>query len=217
LAGQPPTCTPAISGAATLDHVDFTNRIADTPCTLSAGATRSIYQNGFASIDGILTPTPASDYLLLAMSDGNVLEYADSAQTWVASRDDLHGLGGAYQAFSGNLFLVGPNLLNGALVPLGQPFPASDGTSSGAASISGMGLRTTASAATDPGVIQRINLTQHNEFSATLMAEAPQTAQSLLTPQVGQIGETILSFTRTLAVSPDQTRIFALTTSGITV
>jgi len=49
------------------------------------------------------------------------------------------------------------------------------------------------------------------------MAEAPQTAQTLLTPAVGQIGETILSFTRTLAVSPDQTRIFALTTSGITV
>ncbi len=28
LAGQPPTCTPAITGAATLDHVDFINRIA---------------------------------------------------------------------------------------------------------------------------------------------------------------------------------------------
>ncbi len=79
-------------------------------------------------------------------------------------------------------------------------------------------MRTTATAATDPGVIQRINLTSHTEFSATLMAEAPRTAQSLLTPVVGQIGESILSFcTRTLAVSPDQTRIFALTASGITV
>jgi len=217
LAGQPPVCTPALSGVATLDHVDFVNRIADTPCTLSAGPTRSIYQNGFASIDGILTSTPASDYLLLAMSDGNVLEYADSAQTWVASRDDIHGLGGAYQAFSANLFLVGPNFFNGALVPLGKPFPATDGVSSGSAAISGMALRTTATAASDPGVIQRVNLTQRTEFSSTLMAEAPQTTQTLLTPQVGQIGETILSFTRTLAVSPDQTRIFALTASGITV
>jgi uncharacterized protein (TIGR03437 family) len=217
LASQPPACTPTITGAATLDHIDFTNRVADTPCTLSAGATRSIYKNGFASIDGILTATPASDYLLLAMSDGNVLEYADSAQTWVASRADLHSLGGAYQAFSGNLFLAGPNLLNNALVPLGPPFAASDGTSSGAATLSGVGLRTTAPSANTPGVIQRFDLTRHNEFNATLMAEAPQTAQSLLTPVVGQIGESILSFTRTLAVSPDQTRIFALTTSGITV
>ena len=46
LAGQPPTCDPAISGTATLDHVDFVNRVVDTPCTLSAGTTRSIYQNG---------------------------------------------------------------------------------------------------------------------------------------------------------------------------
>jgi len=218
LAGQPPDCTPTLSGKATLDHIDFDNRVADTPCTLSAGSTRSIYQNGFASIDGVLTPSPASDYLLLAMADGNVLEYADSAQTWVASRNDITGgLGGAYQAFSGNLFLVGPNLFDSALVPLGKPFPKTDGISSGVATISGAGLRTTATAATDPGVIQRINLTTHNEFSATLMAEAPQTAQSLLTPLVGQIGESILSFTRTLAVSPDQTRIFAITTSGLTV
>jgi len=34
---------------------------------------------------------------------------------------------------------------------------------------------------------------------------------------VGQIGEFISPFTRTLAVSPDQTKIFALTTSGLTV
>ena len=112
---------------------------------------------------------------------------------------------------------MGPNLLDNALVPQGKPFPATDGTSSGAAVLSGVGLRTTATAATDPGVIQRFDLTRHNEFNATLMAEAPQTSQSLLTPLVGQIGESILSFTRTLAVSADQTRIFALTTSGLTV
>ncbi len=217
LAGQPPTCTPALSGTATLDTVDLTNRVAVTPCTLSAGANRSIYQNGFAAIDGVLTATPARDYLLLAMADGNVLEYADSAQSWLASRNDLSSLGGAYTAFSGNLFLAGPNLLDAALVPLGQPFPATDGTSSGAGVLSGAGLRTTATAAAAPGVIQRINLTNRGEYNATLMAEAPVTASSLTTPPVGQIGETISAFTRTLAISPDQSRIFVLTTSGLTV
>ena len=101
---EPPTCTPEISGAAILDHVDFANRTADTPCTLSAGPNRSIYQNGLPSTDGVLTSTPANDYLLLALADGNVIEYDDSVQSWVASRSDFTGLGGAYAALSKNLF-----------------------------------------------------------------------------------------------------------------
>jgi len=217
LAGQPPECTPIISGSATLDTVDLANRTADTPCTLSAGTNRSIYQNGFSTVDGVLTSTAANDYLLLAMADSNVIEYDDSIQSWVASRKDFDGLGGAYYAFSKNLFLAGPNLLNAALVPLGQPFPAADGTSSGVGVLSGAGLRTTATGASAPGVIQRINLANRTEYNATLMAEAPMTATSLLTTPVGQIGESILPFTRTLAISPDQTKIFALTTSGLTV
>ena len=214
-----PVCTPPISGAATLDHVDFTNRVADTPCTLSAGANRSIYQNGLSSIDGVLASSPSNDHLLLALADGNVLQYADSAQTWVASRNDFSNLGGAYGVFNaGIVSLVGPNLLDAALVPLGNPFPATDGTSSGvAALVNGTGLRTAATAAADAGLIARLNPVNGVEFSATPMGEAPVTSASLLTPPVGQIGETILSFTRTLAVTPDQTRIFALTISGLTV
>ena len=217
LGTQPPTCTPAITGSAVLDHVDLANRTADTPCTLSAGASRSIYQNGFSSIDGVLTSTPGNDYLLLALADGNVIEYDDSVQSWVASRKDFANLGGAYAAFSRNLFLAGPNLFDAGLVPLGQPFPAADGTSSGVGFSNGAGLRTTATAAAAPGVIQRINLTNRTEYNATLIAEAPLTSDSLLTPQVGQIGEFTSAFTRTLAISPDQSRIFALTTSGLTV
>ncbi len=219
LATKPPDCTPVISGKATLDHVDFTNRVADTPCTLSAGANRSIYQNGFASIDGVIAASPSNDHLLLALADGNVVQYADSAQTWVASRKDFPGLAGAYGVFNaGVVSLAGPNLLDAALVPLGDPFPATDGTSSGvAALLNGTGLRTTATSATDAGLIQRLNPVNGVEFNATPMAEAPLTAASLLTPVVGQIGESILPFTRTLAISTDQTRIFALTISGLTV
>ena len=78
-------------------------------------------------------------------------------------------------------------------------------------------MRTAATAASDAGLIARLDLNNMVEFNATPMAEAPVTHDSLLTPPVGQIGETILSFTRTLAVTPDQTRIFALTISGLTV
>src|ERR1700681_376151 len=38
---QPPTFSP-FGPTATLDHVDFVNRVADTPATLSAGPTRAI-------------------------------------------------------------------------------------------------------------------------------------------------------------------------------
>jgi uncharacterized protein (TIGR03437 family) len=217
---EPPFCDPRNDGLALLDHViDFAKRIVDTPCTLSAGPSRSIYRNGLPTADGVLAASPSNDHLLLSLSDGNVLEYADSAQTWVASRKDFAGLGGAYGVFNaGLLSLVGPNILDPALVPTGTPFPATDGASSGvAALIDGSALRTTTPAANGPGVIQRINLNNFVEYSATPMAEAPVTSASLLTPPVGQIGETILSFTRSLAISPDQTRIFALTISGLTI
>jgi len=216
LAGDPPKFDPPITGQATLDHIDFANRVADTPPTLSEPIP-SIYKNGLPTADGVLTSSPANDYLMLALADGDVVEYADSSQTWLASRKDFTSLGGAYYAFNRDRFLAGPNLFDAALVPLGQPFPAADGTSSGVGVLSGAGLRTTATGAAAPGVIQRINLANRTEYNATLMVEAPMTATSLLTPQVGQIGESILPFTRTLAISPDQTKIFALTTSGLTV
>ena len=216
LAGDPPKFDPPITGQATLDHIDFANRVADTPPTLSEPIP-SIYKNGLPTADGVLTSSPANDYLMLALADGDVVEYADSSQTWLASRKDFTSLGGAYYAFNRDRFLAGPNLFDAALVPLGQPFPAADGTSSGVGVLSGAGLRTTATGAAAPGVIQRINLANRTEYNATLMVEAPMTATSLLTAEVGQIGESILPFTRTLAISPDQTKIFALTTSGLTV
>jgi len=83
--------------------------------------------------------------------------------------------------------------------------------------LAGAGLRTTAASPNGPGLIERIDLTNLTAYNATALAEAPLTRDSLLTPVVGQIGESILPFTRTLAVSPDQTKIFALTISGLTV
>jgi uncharacterized protein (TIGR03437 family) len=215
-AGGPPagqTATPP----SLLDHIDFANRIADTPATLSAGPDRAIYENNLPTADGVLAATPGNGYLLLALTDGNVLEYDASAQTWVASRKDLSAPNGAYGAFSGNLFLVGPNLLDAALVPIGQPFDDSGAATAGTALLNGAGLRTTSSGAANPGLIQRIDLTNLNAYNGTAMAEAPATKNTMLTPAVGQIGESILSFTRGLAVSADQSKIFALTVSGLTM
>jgi len=217
LATKLPECTPAISGSAALDHIDFFNQRADTPCSLSVGPDPSVFQNGLPTPDGVFAVTPGNGYLFLALADGSVLQYDASAQTWVVSRKDLSSLGGAYAAFSPNLFLAGPNWFDAALAPLGLPFADNGATTSGTAVISGAGLRTTSTGAANPGVIQRIDFTTRNAFNATAMAEAPITKATQLTPLVGQIGESILSFTRSLAVSGDQSKIFALTTSGLTI
>ena len=215
-AGNPP---PGQTGVppGLLDHVNFDARTADTPATLNGGVNPSIYQNKLPTDDGALVSTPAHDYLMLALADGTVAEYDTTAQAWTVSRKDLTSLSGAYGAFNSKLFLAGNNLLDGGLVATGTPFPTTDGIPSGVAQLSATGIRTTTGTANAPGTIQRIDLTNFNEYNPTLLAEAPLTPDMLKTAQVGQIGQSILSFTRTLAVSGNQQTIYALTVSGLTV
>jgi len=205
-----------VNGPDHLDHINLGKRIADTPITLSGAPDPAIYSNKLPSPDGALAESPDHAVLLLVLPDGTVVEYDSSAQTWVASRKDLSGLRGAHGPLTDNLFLAGSNILDAALVSIAQ-LPASEGTSSGMGLLGGAGLRTTESSASGAGLIERIDLTKLQAYNATAMAEAPLTQDSLLTPPIGQIGESILPFTRTLAVSPDQSKIFALTISGLTV
>jgi uncharacterized protein (TIGR03437 family) len=152
----------------------------------------------------------------LALPDGNVLEYDTGPQTWVASRQDLGGASGAYGVLADNTFLASSHILDAALVPVSE-LPAADGTPSGEALLGGAGLRTTTQSPSGPGLIERFDLITFQASKPTAMAEAPLTRDSLQTTPVGQIGESILPFTRTLVVSPDQSKIFALTISGLTV
>ncbi len=176
-----------------------------------------------------MVSTPDYNYIMLALAGGDVVEYDVSAQTWAESRKDFSTLGGEYGSFTGFLspdsslpstaidYVAGPNMLDLALVPLGSPFPDGMATSSGVALNLGVGLRTTSSAVNAPGVIQRFNPANQTVFGTTLMSEAPLTSAGMAYPSIGLIGESILSFTRTLAVSADQSTIFASTISGLTV
>jgi uncharacterized protein (TIGR03437 family) len=202
---------------ATLDVIDFANRVAFTPETLDGTTNPAINSNNLPVADGVIAPSGDGLYLTLELSDSTVAEYDATADTWVASRKGFGGLAGSYAALSDNLWVAGPNLLDAALVPVGTAFPLSDGTSSGAAPYLGIGLRSSSTAATDPGLLNLINTSTLGEFDPTLMAEAPVTLSSQSTPPVGQIGESILSFTRSLAVSPDQSTIYAGTISGLTI
>jgi uncharacterized protein (TIGR03437 family) len=202
---------------AVLDLIDFPNRVAYTPETLTGATNPAINSNNLPVADGVIAPSGDGLYLTLELSDSTVAEYDATADTWVASRKDFAGLAGSYGALSDNLWVAGPNLLDAALVPVGTAFPLSDGTSSGAAPYLGIGLRSSATAPTDPGLLNLINTSTLGEFDSTLIAEAPVTLTSQSTTPVGQIGESILSFTRSLAVSPDQSTIYAATISGLTI
>lgn len=202
---------------AMLDRIDFANRLAYTPCTLDGATDPALYTNSLTTADGAIAASGDGLYMVLSLADSTVAEYDATADTWVASRKDFTTLSGSYGAINDGLWNVGPNLLDAALVPVGTAFPATEGVPSGVAPFLGIGIRSSATAPSDPGVLNLINTINLAEFDSALMAEAPVTSTSLKTPSIGQIGQTILSFTRSLAVSPDQSTIFALTTSGLTV
>lgn len=220
------TVRPA-GGGNVLDQIDFERRIA-FPQTepIDGPPNPSVYKNALPSDEGALAATQDSNYLLLTFPDGTVAEYDSYANTWVASRRDVGAIDGAYAAMNiaanqfaafpdGVAFLAGPNLLNAALVPVGDPFADNGAHTSGVAVNDGSWIRSTTTGAADPGVIQRIDFVNFTAYNATPIAESPVTADSLATPPVGQIGQSILPFTRSLSTSNG--RIFALTISGLTI
>jgi uncharacterized protein (TIGR03437 family) len=192
-----------------VDRIDFANGVANPPATLG------IYQNCLTSANGALAESPGNLSLLLALPDGNVVLYDTSVATWVDSRKDFTSLGGAYGVFSNNLFLADINLLNIALVPIGQ-FSATTGSSSGMGAAASAGLRTTSQSASGPGLIERVDLAALMTYHGTALTEAPLLPATLTTPTIGVIGESILPFIRTLAMPADQGSILLLTISGIT-
>ena len=192
-----------------LISVDFTNRIATSPATLG------IYQNKVPP-DAALAASPSGNYILLAESNGTVAMWDDTVNLWGNSRQDLPSLGGAYGVLNDNLSLVNNNLFDLSLFPAAALETAS-GSSSGMGVAGGYGLRTTVASASGPGTIERIDMKSFQTFGTTLTAEAPVVPSTLTSAPVGQIGQTILPFIRSLAVPPNQSSIILLTQSGLTV
>ena len=202
---------------ATADQIDFANRTASTPETLDGGQDPAIFSNHLTTADGIIAPSGDGLYLMMSLSDGTVAEYDAYADAWVASRHDLTSLGGSYGAINNQFWNAGSSVFNGALVPLGTPFPATEGTASGFTNFNGVAIRTSATAPTDPGLVTQFNPQSLTDSANTSIAEAPVTKNTLTTTPVGLVGETILPFTRSVAVSPDGSTIYVLTTSGLTI
>ena len=185
------------SGPHAVDRIDLPSRTAIMLPTLG------VFQNS-VNLNSVLAPAPNGASILLASVDGNVMLYDANADTFVASRKDFSGLGGSFAASSFGQYLVDNNLLNASLVPI-KKFDTSNGASSGFAFVDQGAYRTTSSAASAPGVVQRVDLVSGGGIRPTRMVESPLT------------GTKDFAFVRTLAPMATRTSFVALTISGVTV
>jgi uncharacterized protein (TIGR03437 family) len=215
--GVPPF-TPGI-GAPQVHRIDLGNRSASPPAALG------IYANLVDATGAVLAASPTGGVIFMAMPDGTVALYEALSDTcspalvgcgFVASRHDLNGLSGAYAALSDNLFTVDVHVLNEALVPIGQVNDMG-GISSGVGVAQNSGLFVSVPSGSRAGVIERFDLTQLGATSPTRTVESPFIASTSPATPIGQIGQTILPFSRTLAPMPRSQSIVMLSTSGFTI
>lgn len=180
-----------------IDRIDMGTRTASELPSLG------VYENNI-NLNTVLVASGNGSSIMAAQADGNVLLYSGNADTFTISRKDFTALSGAYAASSFDQFVVGNQLFNASLV-VTRRFESSTGQSSGFSFVDQTGFRTTAPAASSPGVIQRVDTTSGDGIRATRMVEAPL------------LGDPGFAFTRTLAPLYSRNNIVNLTVSGVTV
>ncbi len=185
------------SGPNTIDTVDLITRTASTLPSLG------VFTNTI-SASTVLVASPNGGSILAVESDGNVLLYDATVDSFTASRKDFTALGGAYAASSFHQYVAGSNLLNSSLVPIAKLETAS-GLPSGFSFVDQVGYRTTAASGTSAGVIERVDLVSGTGIRATRLSEAPL------------LGSVAFPFTRTLAPLYSRNNFVVLTVSGFTV
>ena len=186
------------SGKGHVNKLDLATRTAFELPSLGVYSNENILRNTQ------LVASPNGSSILIAQSDGTLLLYDAVQDTFSASRKDRTALSGPVAASSYGQFVVGNNLLNSSLVTTRQ-FETATGLSSGFVFVDQSAIRITAPDAASPGIIQRVDLQTGEGIRATRTIEAPL------------LGNTINSFTRTLAILASRNAIIALTTSGFTV
>jgi DNA-binding beta-propeller fold protein YncE len=190
-----------------VDRLDLVTRCAVQPPSLG------IWENKLEA-ESVLTSTPGQSAILLVEPNGFIKLYDAQADAWVLSRKDFTALSGAYaatdpvdSAMDSGTFVVGNNVLNRALFPIGT-LDGSVGTTYGFAFSPQDSLRVTGNTASGPGVIQ--NLRSAQVVSAALSRPVRVTEAPILSSKE-------VPFTRTVAPLPSAGNIIVLTTSGFTV
>lgn len=123
--------------------------------------------------DTVLTASANGSKVLVASKDGNVLLYDANVGSFTVSRKDFNSLGGSYAASVFSQYVVGNNLLDASLVPVGTLQTASGNNPSGFAFVNQTSYRTLAPSPTSPGVIEQVDLASGASIGATSTVEAP--------------------------------------------
>ena len=211
----PPSTPRTLPVPARIHRIDFKNRVASPPGSLGVYFNCTDKTCTDRSALTALAASPSGAVVFMPMADGTVALYEAQSDTFVASRHDLSLLSGAYAALSDDLFAVDVNVLNKAIVPIGQVDDAG-GISSGVATAQNLGLFVSAPPGSHSGIIERFDLAQLTAISPVRTVETPFLATAFTTAPIGQIGQTILPFSRTLAPLPNGQSIVLLSTSGFT-
>ena len=189
------------SPAALIDKIDIASRRVSTPQTLG------VFKNDI-NVATTLVASANGSSILLAQSDGTLMLYNSSADSFTISRKLDVLVSGAIAASNFDQFVVGNLLLNSSLVPI-RTMDTSVGFSSGFAFVDQTGLRVGAQDASSPGMMQRVDVLKR-ESPATRIIEAPILADTTALSNK-------LPFTRTLAPLYSRNAVVVLTTGGFTV
>jgi uncharacterized protein (TIGR03437 family) len=171
--------------------------------TTSAYTRLGVYENKLP-LNTVLAASPNGASVLAASSDGSVMLYDATVDTFTISRKDFGALGGAYAASSFGQYVIGNMLFDSSLVQTAAIQPTT-GTSSGFVFVDQNGLFLSAPDSASPGVLARVNAADGTAVLPTGVVEA------------GLLGSTGQEFTRTLIMLPSRSEIVAMTTSGITI
>lgn len=199
-----------------------------------------VYTNS-VSPTGVLAGTPNGANILLASPDGNVMLYSAQANTFTTSRQDFSSLSGAFAGSSYGQYVVGSNMFNSSLVPVGT-LNVSGGSASGFTFSGPGGYLVTAASAGGPGVIQNMPTLTSNAVRPVSIVEAPLLPTAAATTSTGSAGSAgaaagaitgsgsssssgsgstsayaLTSFSRTVAPMPSAGTVVVLSTSGVTV
>jgi uncharacterized protein (TIGR03437 family) len=201
-----------------------------------------VYANSVSPM-GVLTGTPNGANILLASPDGNVMLYSAQANTFTTSRQDFTSLSGAFAGSSYGQYVVGGNVFNSSLVPVGT-LNVSGGSASGFTFSGPGGYLVTAASAGGPGVIQNMPTLTSNAVRPVSIVEAPLLPTAAATTSTGSAGNAsagaaagaiggsgssgssgsgstsayaLTSFSRTVAPMPSAGTVVVLSTSGVTV
>jgi uncharacterized protein (TIGR03437 family) len=163
------------------------------------------------NIDTVLVASANGSSILAAMPDGTALLYSAGADTFTIARTGLPSLAGTYAASSLDQFVIGNNVLNASLIPVGQLGAAGEVSSAFAFVVGEVGIRTSSTGPGVAGVIQKVDLNNIGvRLPPTRIAESP-----LVTSIASSL--TSSAFSRTVAAILNQGTIVLLSQSGITI